>query len=102
MYGLSSILWLQSAPQAFATIGWKFYILLIVIGAIATVVVLLYFPKTIHKPLEEVAALFGDEDLVAVYQRDLDNHNKMPIDVLDTAIPGEKAETNHEEGERAA
>jgi hypothetical protein len=29
------------------------------------------FPDTLNKPLEEVAAMFGDDYLVAVYQRDL-------------------------------
>ena len=29
------------------------------------------FPDTLNKPLEEIAALFGDDDLVAIYQRDV-------------------------------
>jgi hypothetical protein len=29
------------------------------------------FPDTLNKPLEKVAAMFWDDDLVAVYQRDL-------------------------------
>lgn len=32
----------------------------------------LFFPDTRGLPLEEVAALFGDADEVAVYQRDID------------------------------
>jgi MFS family permease len=104
MLALTCIVWLQSAPTAFATIGWKFYILFIIVGAIATVAMLLFYPDTLHKPLEEVAALFGDEDLVAVYQKNLDNQTKMPVDVLDAAIPGEKDENihvSHDEVERA-
>ena len=30
-----------------------------------------YFPNTNGLPLEEVAAIFGDADEVAIYQRDL-------------------------------
>ena len=32
----------------------------------------LWFPNTKGMPLEEVAAIFGDADEVAVYQRDID------------------------------
>lgn len=31
-----------------------------------------YFPDTNGLPLEEVAAIFGDEDEVAIYQRDIE------------------------------
>jgi len=33
-----------------------------------------FFPNTKGLPLEEVAALFGDEDEIAVYQREIDVH----------------------------
>lgn len=32
----------------------------------------LYFPDTLGLPLEEVAAIFGDADEVAIYQRDIE------------------------------
>lgn len=69
---VSSIIWLQSAPTAFDSIGWKFYIIFIVFDALAAAAVLFY-PNTLGKPLEEVAALFGDDDMVAVFQADLDS-----------------------------
>ncbi|KAL4736252.1 general substrate transporter [Aspergillus similis] len=72
---VTSIIWLQAAPSAFETTSWKFYIIFIVFDAIAAVIVW-FFPDTLGKPLEEVAALFGDTDLVAVYQTDLDNGNR--------------------------
>lgn len=31
-----------------------------------------FFPNTKGLPLEEVAAIFGDRDEVAIYQRDID------------------------------
>ncbi|KAI1046059.1 hypothetical protein LB505_013978 [Fusarium chuoi] len=62
---VTSIIWLQSAPTAFETIGWKFYIIFIVIDAIAAVVVWFY-PDTLGKPLEEIAGAFGDADMVAL------------------------------------
>ncbi len=66
------LLWTQVAPVAFATIGWKYYIVFMVFAVIACVVSALWFPNTLHKPLEEIAVMFGDADEVAVYQKDLE------------------------------
>lgn len=72
MISLMNIIWLQSAPTAFETIGWKFYLCFIIPGSLGALVMWLFFPDTKGLPLEEVAAIFGDEDEVAVYQRDID------------------------------
>ncbi|KAK1810554.1 hypothetical protein LTR12_015061 [Friedmanniomyces endolithicus] len=89
MISLMNIMWLQSAPIAFINIGWKFYLALIIPGSIGGVLMFLYFPDSEPLsrpsavlqadlisangvPLEEVAAIFGDADEVAVYERDLD------------------------------
>jgi hypothetical protein len=53
-------------------IGWKFYLALIIPGTIGGVVMFCFFPDTKGLPLEEIAALFGDEDDIAVYQREID------------------------------
>lgn len=42
----------------------------VVFGAI----MLFTFPDTVGKPLEEVARLFGDDDLVALYSEDVPVH----------------------------
>ncbi|GIZ41863.1 hypothetical protein CKM354_000515200 [Cercospora kikuchii] len=72
MISLMNIMWLQAAPTAFETIGWKFYLCFIIPGTIGSVIMWFCFPDTKGKPLEEVAAIFGDVDEVAVYQRDID------------------------------
>ncbi|KAK4494564.1 hypothetical protein PRZ48_013920 [Zasmidium cellare] len=72
MISLMNIMWLQAAPTAFETIGWKFYLCFIIPGTIGSVIMWVWFPDTKGKPLEEVAAIFGDVDEVAVYQRDID------------------------------
>lgn len=69
---LMNIIWLQSAPVAFQTVHWKFYLALIIPGTIGSVIMWLYFPDTRGLPLEEVAAIFGDADEVAVYQREIE------------------------------
>jgi hypothetical protein len=83
----TNIVWLQAAPTAFKTIGWKFYIFFIFFSAVGSVVAFFLFPDTLHKPLEEIAALFGDEELVVLYQRDLDQ-TQIPMHVIEEAIPG--------------
>ena len=70
---MSDLLFLQVAPTAFATIAWRFYILFAIIPAVGAVIVFFYFPDTLHKPLEEISAMFGDGDKVAVFQSDLEN-----------------------------
>jgi hypothetical protein len=52
-------------------IGWKFYLAFIIPGSIGGVIMFLYFPDTKGLPLEEIAAIFGDEDDIAVYQREI-------------------------------
>jgi hypothetical protein len=84
---LTNLMWLQAAPHAFVSIGWKFYLFFIIITGIGSLVVFIFFPDTLHKPLEEIAALFGDEDTVVVYQRDLD-HSAIPIDAIEQVVPG--------------
>jgi hypothetical protein len=71
MISLMNIIWLQSAPTAFAHIGWKFYLCFIIPGTLGGLVIWFFFPDTAHRPLEEIAAIFGDEDEVAIYQRDV-------------------------------
>ena len=68
---LSNVVYTQAAPTAFATIGWKYYLVFIILTFIGGIVVWFYYPDTRHMPLEELAALFGDEDEVAVYQAEI-------------------------------
>jgi hypothetical protein len=72
MISLMNIIWLQSAPTAFLKAGWKFYLAFIIPGTIGGVIMIIFFPDTKGLPLEEVAALFGDLDEIAVYQREID------------------------------
>ena len=86
MISLMNIMWLQAAPTAFETIGWKFYLCLIIPSGIGSVIMWFLFPDTRGRPLEEVAAVFGDADEVAVYQKDIDIS-------IDDKIGGEKSES---------
>ena len=60
--------------QAFANIGWKFYLIFIIISGLGAIGAFFYLPETKNIPLEEMAKLFGDE--VVVYAEDLHvDHN---------------------------
>lgn len=69
---LSNIVWTSAAPSAFESIGWAYYIFFIVQAALGGLAAFFIFPDTARKPLEEIAALFGDQDEVVVFQRDLE------------------------------
>lgn len=68
---ICNIFWLELAPTAFTKIGWKYYVVFICVSVFGAAFIYFTFPNTLRKPLEEVARLFGDEDLVAVFQEDL-------------------------------
>jgi hypothetical protein len=71
MVSLMNIMWLQAAPTAFATIGWKFYLCFIIPGTIGGLCMWFLFPDTNGLPLEEVAAIFGGQDEVALYMAEI-------------------------------
>lgn len=60
-----NILWLQVAPTAFESIGYKFYMVFFIPGFICATILWLYYPNTLGMPLEEIAKLFGDYNEIA-------------------------------------
>jgi MFS family permease len=50
----ATIVFLQAAPTAFAAIGWKYYLVFIVISSIMVIVILWYFPE-VRQVLKEKA-----------------------------------------------
>lgn len=71
-FSLTNILWLQLAPTAFANIGWKFYLCLVIPSFFLALIMWFFYPDTRGKPLEEIAAIFGDDDEVVVRQADVE------------------------------
>ncbi|EXJ70207.1 uncharacterized protein A1O5_06275 [Cladophialophora psammophila CBS 110553] len=71
-FSLTNIIWLQAAPTAFANIGWKFYLCLVIPSFFLALIMWFCYPDTRGKPLEEIAAVFGDDDEVAVRQADVE------------------------------
>jgi len=99
MLALCNIVFTQAAPTAFVTVGWKFYLLFILLTFIGGFVVLFTFPDTRGLPLEEIAAIFGDTDEVAIYQAEIeiDHNTHTIIDHHDEAGHSEKQQGTHVE-----
>jgi hypothetical protein len=57
---VATIIFLQSAPTAFASIGWKFYTVFISITTLIFFAVWFWFPETSRRSLEDIGELFGD------------------------------------------
>ncbi|KAL4939227.1 hypothetical protein BDV06DRAFT_225198 [Aspergillus oleicola] len=52
---LINLLWLELAPTAFATIGWKFYLVFICIAVVGAAFIFFTFPDSLKQPLEKSA-----------------------------------------------
>ena len=55
-----TLLYTEAASTAFAHVGWKYYLVFIIVPACG-VPILARFPETKGLTLEEIAAVFGDE-----------------------------------------
>lgn len=106
---LTDLVYLQATATAFANIGWKFYLIFIIISGLGTFFVYFVIPETKGIPLEEMAAVFGDTEDIAVFSADLhidptthevfvDEHGKQQIRRITTA---EEKEAERLAAERA-
>ena len=57
---IATVILLEAAPTAFQNIGYKFWIILIILTAIYGILVYLYLPETKQRTLEDISVLFGD------------------------------------------
>ncbi|OAA59741.1 General substrate transporter [Niveomyces insectorum RCEF 264] len=89
---LSSMVYLEAAPTAFAVIGWRYYLLFICLSALNIAIIWYYFPETKGLSLEEIGEVFGDD--VAVHITHLTAAER---EQLDRNIDAEKTtgEANH-------
>ncbi|PSS03516.1 hypothetical protein PHLCEN_2v3984 [Hermanssonia centrifuga] len=75
-----NVLFSQVSNLAIANISWKYYLVFICLNAIDFVIIILFFPETKGKTLEEMAVVFGDEvDLSVVHQDEKMDHDKPDI-----------------------
>src|ERR1700761_7779273 len=57
----ATLIYTQAAPSAFSAVGWKFYILFIILPIIGAGLMWKFWPETKMLSLEEIAGLFGDD-----------------------------------------
>jgi Sugar (and other) transporter len=92
---LSTIAYLEAAPTAFAQVGWKYYLLFIILTAINIPFIWYLFPETKGLSLEEIGEKFGDE--VAVRITHLTGEQRAQLD-KDVEAEKEGAMSYHVEG----
>ncbi|KAK3722527.1 hypothetical protein LTR37_002519 [Vermiconidia calcicola] len=76
---LASEVTLVAAPVALNDIGWKFYLVLICPSIVYIVIMFFVFPETKGRTLEEIGALFGDDQHVASHWYDLSAKEKQRV-----------------------
>jgi MFS family permease len=62
---LTDLVYLQVAQTAFESIGWKYWLVFIIVTFLGTIWAWFFLPETKGIPLEEMGAKFGDD--IAVY-----------------------------------
>jgi hypothetical protein len=80
----------QVTPIAIESISWKYFLIFVFTDAVFIIVFYFQFPETANIPLEEVAALFGDE--VAVTLQDSVKMEKLDVRKGDTDKPQQHIE----------
>ncbi|CAG9967348.1 unnamed protein product [Clonostachys byssicola] len=61
---LTDLVYLEVSATAFADIGWKYYLVFIIVTILGTIVMYFSLPETKGIPLEDMAKIFGDTDEV--------------------------------------
>lgn len=82
------------------TIGWKYYIVFIVTTVLGAILMWTTFPDTKDKPLEEIAAVFGDTEDVAVFQADIhfDDKSHQPFTIQKQLLTQQIEDVNQMKG----
>jgi hypothetical protein len=102
-FSLTNIIWLQAAPTAFANIGWRFYLCLVIPSFFLALVMWFFYPDTRGKPLEEIAVMFGDDDEVVVRQADVEidpTMHEIHVKGVRTGLHVEEASDIHHDVEK--
>lgn len=68
---LTDLVYLQVTTTAFEHIGWRFFLVFIIISGLGAIYLGIFLIETKGVPLEEMAAKFGDDADVAVFISDV-------------------------------
>ena len=73
----TTLVYTQAAPTAFAAIGWKYYLVFILVPAMGLGVIWFWFPETKGLSLEEISMAFGDEIAIDITHPDSVQRKKL-------------------------
>ncbi|RKL44175.1 hypothetical protein BFJ72_g3908 [Fusarium proliferatum] len=59
---IMTLIYTQPAPIAFAQVGWKYYLVFVIVPLLGAPVVYFMFPETKGLALEEISTLFDDRN----------------------------------------
>lgn len=76
---LGSEVTLVAAPVALNTVGWRFYLVLIIPSTLYIIAIYFLFPETKGRTLEEIGALFGDSSNVVSHWYDATEEEREKI-----------------------
>lgn len=65
-FSLALLVYLLTAAKGFEKIGWRYYLIFIIVPAFCVVCLYVFYPETAGLPLEEIGRLFGDETFAEV------------------------------------
>ncbi|KAH6648122.1 hypothetical protein BKA67DRAFT_683474 [Truncatella angustata] len=92
----TTLVYTGSASAAFAAIGWRYYLVFIIVPIACVVVIWFYFPETNGLSLEEIGRLFGDS--VAPDLNDMPSEGAQIIGQDARVVTVEEASTKSEKG----
>lgn len=84
---LTAMVYLEAAPTAFAQVGWKYYLVFLILTSINIFIVWWIFPETKGLSLEEIGEVFGDHVAVQLTQLTMEER-----ELLDQRILSEKTD----------
>lgn len=58
---IMTLIYTQTAPTAFENVGWRYYLVFIILPWFGAFIMHKYFPETAGRSLENIAVLFGDD-----------------------------------------
>ncbi|RDH27575.1 general substrate transporter [Aspergillus welwitschiae] len=64
---VASTIYLSVTSTAVASIGWKFFLVFAVITFLGMILIAVFFPETRGLPLEEIEALFGNDQAIVTF-----------------------------------